>query len=95
VYCSDTKQHRIDYVYEVISVQLVEQKYIKSKQAGVPVKNIDDKYWLFKLGRVTKMELSIDVSGSRDFKIHLVKIDELMKATTWDDLLSHYAFLYE
>ena len=95
VYCSDTKQRRIDYVYEVISVQLVERKDINSNQAGVPVKNVNDKYWLFNLGRSNKMLLSIDVSGSRDFKFQLVKIDELVKATTWDELPSHYAFLSE
>ena len=95
VYYPVDSQRRIDYIYEVISVQLVKRKEITSEQAGVPLKNSDDNYWLFELGRVNNMALSIDVSGTRDFKFRLARVDELVKAKTWADLPNHYAFLQE
>jgi hypothetical protein len=95
VYYPDDSQRRIDYIYEVISIKLVKRKEITSEQAGVPLKNSDDNFWLFELGRVNKMELSIDVSGIRDFKFRLVRIYELEKANTWADLPNHYAFLQD
>lgn len=95
VYYPDDLQRRIDYIYEVISVQLVKRKMITSEQAGVPLKKSDDDYWLFELGKVNKMELSIDVSGNRDFKFRLARIDELVKAKTWAELPNYYAFLQD
>lgn len=95
VYYPDDKQRRIDYIYEIISVQLVKRKEITSEQAGISLKNSDDDYWLFELGRVNKMELPIDVSGTRDFKFRLARIDELVKAKSWADLPNHYAFLQD
>ncbi len=95
VYYPDDLQRRIEYVYEVISVQLVKRREITSEQAGVPIKNSDDDYWLFELGRVNKMELAIDVSGNRDFKFKLARVDELVKAKSWAELPNHYAFLQD
>ncbi|OQK16514.1 hypothetical protein AU255_00990 [Methyloprofundus sedimenti] len=93
VYYPDDVQRRIEYVYELVSVQLVKRRDITAEQAGVPPKNSDDDYWLFELGRVNKMALAIDVSGTRDFKFRLANIDELIKAEAWTDLPNHYAFL--
>jgi len=86
---------RIEYSYEVISVQLQQRKAISRYQAGAKAKLQDEEkeYWLFELGKATKLNLSIDVSGSRDFKLRLVSIDELVKAKNWTDLSNHYAFL--
>lgn len=93
VYYSDDKQRRIEYIYNVISVQLLKRKEITVEQAGAGFKNPDDDYWLFQLGKASKMELSIDVSGSRDFKFRLASIDELIMAKTWEELPNHYTFL--
>lgn len=93
VYYPDDKQRRIEYIYDVVSVRLVKRKQITKEQAGAPFSNPDDDYWLFQLGRVNKIKLSIDASGSRDFKFRLTSVDEIAKAKTWKDLPNHYAFL--
>jgi len=97
VYYPDDSERRIEYSYEVISVQLQKRKNINKEQAGAELnpKNTEKDYWLFELGRATQLSLSIDVSGARDFKFRLVSIDALAKAKNWTDLSNHYAFLQE
>jgi len=95
VYYPDDNKRRIEYSYEIISVQLQKRKNISKEQAGAVVnpKNEDKEYWLFELGRATQLNLSVDVSGVRDFKFRLVSIKELAKAKVWKDLSNHYDFL--
>lgn len=95
VYYPDDSERRIEYSYEVISIQLQKRKNISKNQAGAEgnPKNEEKEYWLFELGRATPLNLSIDVSGVRDFKFRLVSIDALAKARNWADLSNHYAFL--
>ena len=95
VYFPYDGQRRIEYIYDVISVQLVRRKAISEEQTGAKAQaaNLEKYYWLFELGRANKLNLSINVSGSRDFKFRLASINELVKANTWGDLPNHYAFL--
>ena len=94
VYFPDHKQRRIEYSYDIVSVQLVKRKNISEEQAGAEAKisKLEKFYWLFKLGRPNQLNLSINVSGSRDFKFRLVNYDDLAKATHWGDLPNHYDF---
>ncbi|BCG62819.1 MAG: hypothetical protein methR_P0477 [Methyloprofundus sp.] len=95
VHYSGDKQRRIEYIYSVSSVRLVKRKAINALQAGAEAKleSLEKEYWLFELGRATKLDLSIDVAGLRDFKFRLVSVDELVNAKVWGDLPNHYAFL--
>jgi len=95
VYYPDDEQRRIDYIYDVISTRLVKRKDISDEQAGATATqlNLEKDYWLFELGGVKKLDLSINVSGYRDFKFRLASFEELVKATTWNELPNHYAFL--
>ena len=97
VYFPDDEQRRIEYIYDVVSVQLVKRKAISEEQAGAKAQttNLGKYYWLFELGDVKKMSLSIDVSGARDFKFRLVSVEALTKAKVWSDLPNHYAFLQQ
>lgn len=95
VYFSDDEKRRIEYSYVINSVRLVNRSKIDVIQAGAKAKpaNATKSYWLFKLGTVTPLSTSIDVSGSRDFKFRLIKSNDLIKASTWEDLPNYYAFL--
>ncbi len=95
VYYPNNSKRRIEYSYEVISVQLQKRKNISKEQAGAEMKpeDAEKEYWLFELGRATQLNLSVDASGLRDFKFRLVSIKELAKAKVWKDLSNHYDFL--
>lgn len=95
VYFPDVEQRRIEYIYDVISVKLLKRKLISEEQAGAKAQstNLENDYWLFELGDIKKISLSIDVSGIRDFKFRLLSIDALSQAKVWSDLPNHYAFL--
>ena len=97
VYFPDDEQRRIEYIYDVISVQLVKRHEISEDQAGAKAltTNLQKFYWLFELGSKKKVSLSIDVSGARDFKFKLVSIEALTTAKVWSDLANHYAFLQQ
>ena len=95
VYYPADKQRRIDFIYEVRSVRLVKRKEISDEQAGRAAKleSLEKDYWLFELGNARPLVSSIDVSGARDFKLRLVRVEQLMKAGNWKDLANHYSFL--
>jgi hypothetical protein len=95
VYYPADKQRRIDFIYEVRSVRLVKRKEISDEQAGRAAKleSLEKDYWLFELGNARPLVSSIDVSGARDFKLRLVRVEQLIDASNWQDLVNCYAFL--
>ncbi len=95
VYFPDDEQRRIEFSYTINSVRLVRRDQIRDDQAGAKARpaNANKNYWLFELGTATKLDSSIDVSGSRDFKFRLTSIEDLGKTTTWTNLPNHYEFL--
>lgn len=95
VYSADISQRKIKYRYEIRSVRLLKRKDITEEQSGAKAdpKKMEEHYWLFELGASTKLNLSIDVSGSRDFKFRLTSLKDLETATAWNKLPNHYNFL--
>ena len=95
VYYPAVGQRRIDFIYEVRSVRLVKRKAISTGQAGAKAKDatLENDYWLFELGKARPLGSAIDVSGKRDFKLQLVRAEQLVQAKNWQDLSYHYSFL--
>lgn len=89
-------QRAIRYVYPVLNVRRVRRDEINAEQSGTKnVRNPEEEYWLFELGKAMQQTIDIRVNAVRDrhFRFLLTGLNDLATAESWDDLPDRYAFL--
>ncbi len=90
---SETEKHRaIEFVYEVISIEIKQRSTLTIEQAGTRSSSHDD-YWLIKLGSSRKIARPIVVPNIRTFQVFHTSVDDLLLSKAWEDLAKRYVAL--
>lgn len=91
-YDTDGKQRVLEYIYEIVSIEIKKRCDLSITQAGSRSNKIDE-YWLIKLGPSRPIACPITVKSVRTFTIFHTSKNDITASKKWEDLPQRYASL--
>ncbi len=90
VYNAASAERRIEYLYDVKSVQLVKRYMLTAEQAGIIDSDNQNDYWLYELGASHRLSTIMQFPSGRRFRFRLTGASDLLNAQSWNDLPDRY-----
>ncbi|ABQ28260.1 restriction endonuclease-like protein [Geotalea uraniireducens] len=84
-------ERRIEYLYDVVSVKLVNRCELGVEQAGTVDPDNRNEYWLLQLGTSRTLPHPVSTGSIRSFRFRLTAAADLLGAKSWSDLPDRYA----
>jgi hypothetical protein len=98
-YCAPAVHHpsevdrKIEYIYDVISIQLVRRCDMTVEQAGKVDSANQSEYWLMELGASRRLDSPVIIKGTRHFPLRLTEATNMFATQNWSDLPARYGAL--
>jgi hypothetical protein len=98
-YCAPAVHHhgetdrKIEYIYDVISIQLARRCDLTAEQAGKAEPSNQNEYWLVELGASRRLDSPVSIKGTRHFPLRLTGAANMFATQNWSDLPARYEAL--
>ena len=95
-YCAPAVHHhgetdrKIEYLYDVISIQLVKRCVLTVEQAGKADPANQSEYWLLELGAARPLVSPVIIGGTRHFPFRLTGAANMLATQNWSELPKRY-----
>jgi hypothetical protein len=85
-------KREVEFIYPILKATLKKRGVIDSSVTGTNnIKDEDELYWLFELGKSLKLKKAVVLDVENDFRIKLVSREELSCTSDWEKLSVKYS----
>jgi len=93
VHHAGTGERRIEHLYDVKSVRLVERCLLTAEQAGSADPQNQNKYWLLELGASRPLIAPLSAGSIRRFRFKMTSASDILTVQDWSNLADRYQFI--